>query len=263
MGPKLFGLDGQTRPLTADVDGRSLVRIDPTKRVKSRMNLLRCLDLPTSRFAQTTSVRVAQSTFQKCLWGGLLTVFSVGSAWAEGAFVPSSITKGVLLVASPSLNDPNFHHTVLLLVKHGSEGTLGLVLNRPTNVLLSKVLPNLRALNGTDHRLFVGGPVEATRLLLLFRLKEPSADARPVIDGLYVGSTPGLLERVLTEAKPTEDFRAFAGYAGWAPGQLEFEMLQGSWAVLPLKGVDIFSKDQASLWPDSITRLQTPRVISH
>jgi putative transcriptional regulator len=166
-------------------------------------------------------------------------------------------------VASPSLNDPNFHHTVLLLVKHGSEGTLGLVLNRSTNVLLTQVLPNLTALKGTNHRLFVGGPVEPARLLLLFRLKEAPADARPVIDGLYIGSTPALLERVLTEAKPTEDFRAFAGYAGWAPGQLEFEMLQGSWAVLPLEGVDIFNKDQASLWPNSIARLQSPRVISH
>ena len=93
-------------------------------------------------------------------------------------------------------------------------------------------------------------------------MKEPPADARPVIDGLYIGSTPALLERVIIEAKPTENFRAFAGYAGWAPGQLEFEMLQGAWAVLPLEGVDIFSKDQASLWPDSVARLQTPRVIS-
>lgn len=176
--------------------------------------------------------------------------------------MPSPVTRGVLLVASPSLNDPNFHHTVLLLVKHGSEGTLGLVLNRSTNVLLSQVLPHLTALNGTDHRLSVGGPVEPTRLLLLFRLKEAPADARPVIDGLYVGGTPALLERVLTQAKPTEAFRAFAGYAGWAPGQLEVEMRQGSWGVLPLEGIDIFSKDQDSLWSDSVARLQGPRVIS-
>ncbi len=227
------------------------------------MSLLRCLDLPASRFSPTTCGRVARSTLQTCLWGGLLTILSVGSAWAEGAFLPSPVTRGVLLVANPSLNDPNFHHTVLLLVKHGSEGALGLVLNRSTNVLLSQVLPHLTPLKGTDHRLSVGGPVEPTRLLLLFRLKEAPADARPVIDGLYVGGTPALLERVLTEAKPTEVFRAFAGYAGWAPGQLEGEMRQGSWGVLPIEGIDIFSKDQDSLWSDSVARLQGPRVISH
>ena len=226
------------------------------------MNLLRCLDLPVLRYSPTICVRAARSTLRQCLWAGLLTVFSVATAWAEGGFIPSPVTKGVLLVASPSLNDPNFHRTVLLLIKHGSEGTLGLVLNRSANVLLSQVLPGLTVLKGTDHRLFVGGPVEPTRLLLLFRMKEPPADARPVSEGLYVGSTPALLERFLIEAKPTEDFRAFAGYAGWAPGQLEFEMLQGAWAVLPLEGIDIFGKDQASLWPDSVARLQSPRVIS-
>ena len=197
------------------------------------------------------------------LCSGLLAILAVGSASAERTFASSSITKGMLLVASPSLTDPNFRQTVLLLVKHGDEGTLGLVLNRSTNVRLSQVLPNLTALNGSDHRLFTGGPVEPTRLLLLFRLKEPPADARPVIDGLYVGGTPALLERVLTEAKPTEAFRAFAGYAGWAPGQLEFEMRQGSWGVLPLDGFDIFGKDPATLWPDSVMSLQSPRVISH
>lgn len=226
------------------------------------MDLLRCLHRLVPRHSPGTCVRAARSTLQRVLCAGLLIVLSAGSVLAEDAFVPSAVTKGALLVASPSLNDPNFHHTVLLLIKHGSEGTLGLVLNRSTNVRLSQVLPNLTALNGTDHRLFAGGPVEPTRLLLLFRLKDPPADARPVIDGLYVGSTLALLERVLTEAKPNEMFRAFAGYAGWAPGQLEFEMLQGSWGVLPLDGVDIFGKDPASLWPESLARLQAPRVVS-
>jgi putative transcriptional regulator len=200
---------------------------------------------------------------RRVLCGGLLTLLSVGSVLAEERFPPAPITKGVLLVASPSLSDANFDHTVLLIIKHGPEGTLGLVLNRSTNVRLSQVLPNLTVLNGTNHRLFVGGPVEPARLLLLFRSKVPLADARPILDGLYVGGTPGLLERVFTEAQTTGVFRAFGGYAGWAPGQLEFEMLQGSWGVLPLEGVDILGKDPASLWPDSVARLQTPRVISH
>ena len=226
------------------------------------MSPLRYLELPTCQYVPALWGHTARSTFRTCLCAGLLTVLPVGSAWAEGAFLPSPVTQGMLLVASPALNDPNFHHAVLLLIKHGAEGTLGLVLNRSTNMLLSHALPDLTALQGTDHRLFVGGPVEPMRLLLLFRLKEPAEDARPVVDGLYVGSAPALLERVLTEAKPNEVFRAFAGYAGWAPGQLEFEMRQGSWGVLSLEGVDIFSKDPAALWPDSLARLQAPRVIS-
>jgi putative transcriptional regulator len=149
----------------------------------------------------------------------------------------------------------------VLVVEHGPEGTLGLILNRSTNVLLSEALPDLTVLKGTSYRLFAGGPVEPTRLLLLFRLKEPPPDARSVFDGVYVGGTPRILERIITQANPTETFRAFAGFAGWAPGQLGYEMFQGSWAVLPPDSLNIFDKDPATLWLDSLTRVQAPRVI--
>jgi putative transcriptional regulator len=178
-------------------------------------------------------------------------------------FAQSSVGKGVFLVASPSLEDPNFRQAVVLVVEHGPGGTLGLILNRSTNVLLSKALPELAVLKGTTYRLFAGGPVEPTRLLLLFRLKEPPTDAQPVFDGIYVGGTPQVLERIITQPKPTETFRAFAGYAGWAPGQLGYEMLQGAWAVLPPDSLNIFDKDPATLWQEGMSRLQAPRVISY
>jgi putative transcriptional regulator len=177
-------------------------------------------------------------------------------------FSPSSVGKGVLLVASPTLNDPNFRQTVVLVVEHGPEGTLGLILNRSTNVLLSEALPDVTALKGTRYRLFAGGPVEATRLLLLFRVEEPPAGARSVFGGVYVGGTPALLERIMTQAKPTETFRAFAGSAGWAPGQLGYEMRQGAWATLPPGSFDIFDNDPATFWQDCLSRLRAPRVIS-
>ena len=197
------------------------------------------------------------------LLGGLLTVLHALPALAEKEFSPSSVEKGVLLVASPSLDDPNFRQAVVLVVEHGPEGTIGLILNRSTNVLLSKALPDITVLKGTSYRLFAGGPVEPTRLLLLFRLKEPPTDARPVFDGIYVGGTPKVLERIIMQAKPTETFRAFAGFAGWAPGQLKYEMLQGAWATLPPDSIGIFDKDPAVLWSDCLRRLQAPRVISN
>ncbi len=197
------------------------------------------------------------------LLGGLLTVLSAVPVLAGTESAPSSIGKGVLLVASPSLDDPNFRHAVVLVVEHGSEGTVGLILNRSTNVLLSKALPDIAALKGSNHRLFAGGPVEPTRFLLLFRLKEFPADARSVFDGVYLGRTPKVLESIITQAKPTETFRAFAGFAAWAPRQLEAEMLLGAWAILPPDSVGIFDKDPAVLWSDCISRLQAPKVISN
>ena len=194
------------------------------------------------------------------LLGALLTVLHTMPALAELEFAPSSVGKGVLLVASPSLEDPNFRQAVVLVVEHGPEGTVGLILNRSTNVLLSKALPDIAALKGTNYQLFVGGPVEPTRFLLLFRLKEPPADARSVFDGVYLGRTSNVLESIITQAKPTETFRAFAGFAAWAPRQLEAELIVGAWGILPPDSVGIFEKDPATLWQDSLSRLQTPRV---
>ncbi len=192
---------------------------------------------------------------------GTLFLLHAGSVPAQQEFSPRSVEKGMLLVASPSLDDPNFHQTVLLIVEHGRGGTVGLILNRPTNVLVSEALPDFTVLKQTIHRLFAGGPVEPTQLILLFRLTQLLPDTRQIVDGIYVG-TPRVLERIMTQPKPTEAFRGFAGFAGWAPGQLELEMRDGAWGVLSSTAFDIFDKDPAMLWPDSISRLQAPRTIS-
>jgi putative transcriptional regulator len=197
------------------------------------------------------------------LFAGLLVVLPVVLIAASNEFSPSSLEKGAFLVASPSLNDPNFRHAVVLIVEHGPEGTLGLVLNHSTNILLSEALPDLTALKGTSYRLFAGGPVEPDRLLLLFRLNEPPAGSRLVFDRVYVGDRPKILERIIRQAKPTETFRAFAGSARWAPGQLGFEMRQGAWAILPPDAAGIFEQDPATFWQDCLGRLSAPRVISY
>jgi putative transcriptional regulator len=219
--------------------------------------------ISTSEYSSAQDLIGARRAIASFLLGGLLTVLHAAPALAGMEFAQPSVEKGVLLVASPSLDDPNFRQAVVLIVEHGPGGTVGLILNRSTKVLLSEVLPDLTVLKGTSYRLFAGGPVEPTGLLLLFRLKEPPADARSVFDGVYVGGTPKVLERIITQAKPTETFRAFAGFAGWAPGQLKYEMLQGAWATLPPDSSGIFDKDPGTFWQDCIDRLQAPRVISY
>ncbi len=227
------------------------------------MTPLRFPMVPRSEDSKVPSLTGARRTIASILLGGLLTILHAIPALAGMEFEPSSVEKGVLLVASPTLEDPNFRQSVVLVVDHGPGGTLGLILNRPTSVLLSGALPDLPVLKGTSYRLFVGGPVEPNRLLLLLRIKEPPPDARSVFDGVYVGVVSKVLERIITQAKPNETFRAFAGVAGWAPGQLAFEMLQGAWATLPPDSIDIFDKDPATLWPDCLRRLQAPRAISN
>ncbi|WP_447972419.1 YqgE/AlgH family protein [Nitrospira sp. Kam-Ns4a] len=169
--------------------------------------------------------------------------------------------KGVFLIASPALVDPNFRETVVLLCEHGPQGTLGLIVNRPSPVLLADALPGIAALKGTKHRLFLGGPVQPTGVLLLFRVKEAPPDARQVMDGVFLGGSVEFMERLLDKAGPGETFRAYAGYAGWAPGQLEAEMAMGSWATLQADPASVFDRDPDGLWGELLQTLAGPWVI--
>jgi putative transcriptional regulator len=239
---------------------RSLPRILCYNRLTRSMPLW---SASTSGYVSPLSPAGVKRTVVSVLRAGLLTFLYVIPVAAGPEFLPSSVVKGVLLVASPSLIDPNFRKAVVLVVEHGPEGTLGVILNRSTSVLLSQAMPDLAVLKGTGYRLFTGGPVEPNRLLLLFRLREPPTGARLIFDGVYVGDTPKILEGIITQARPTETFRAFAGFARWAPGQLGYEMRQGAWATLPPDSRGIFDDDPATFWQDCISRLKAPRVVSY
>jgi len=171
------------------------------------------------------------------------------------------LTRGVLLVAHPSLLDPNFQQTVVLVCEHGAGGTLGIIINRPTALLLSEALPNVSILKGTSYVLFAGGPVQPGTVLMLFRVVETPDQLPEIMEHVYLGLNRKVLERVITKPNPTETFRAYAGYAGWAPGQLEFEMAMGSWAVVQADPSSIFDKQSGTLWDEMTEALQAPRVI--
>ena len=200
-----------------------------------------------------------------CVLLSLLPVLlSVPLLSAEEPTPPSHprLSKGLFLVASPNLLDPNFRHTVVLICEHNDrDGTLGVILNRPTGVLVSEALPDVPVLKATSYVLFWGGPVQQDTVLMLFRLGQTPPGMREVLPGIYLGGSPDALEQVITKPNPTETFRAFAGYAGWAPGQLEFEMAMGSWAIVSADSASIFDKDPTSLWMDLLDKLRAPSPI--
>ena len=132
--------------------------------------------------------------------------------------------KGVFLIAKPALRDPNFRQTVVLLCEHGPEGALGVVVNRPTEMNITEVLPQVPVIEGQAHRVFAGGPVQTNSLLILYRLPQEVEGTHPVLDGVYLGGNMETLERILESPPRHETFRAFMGYSGWAPGQLETEL---------------------------------------
>jgi putative transcriptional regulator len=164
------------------------------------------------------------------------------------------LAKGKFLVAARQLIDPNFRQTVVLLVEYGLEGAMGLVINRPSNVTLASVFPDINELKQRKDIIYVGGPVAVNQMLLLIGSKTAPDQATPISEGVYISSSWKLLERLMKKAGKDEHFRLFAGYAGWAPSQLDFERTRGDWHVLKAEAEMVFSRDPEALWPELIRR---------
>jgi putative transcriptional regulator len=160
---------------------------------------------------------------------------------------------GRLLVATPVLGDPNFRRAVVLIVEHEvTEGTLGVVLNRPTKIPVGQVLEQWTELATDPSVLFRGGPVAQNSALALAMVpgKEEPLGWR-ALDGAPALARLGLLDldappRLLAPA--ITSLRVYAGYAGWSPGQLEGEIDEGAWFVLPAEPGDVFAAEPEQLW---------------
>jgi putative transcriptional regulator len=160
----------------------------------------------------------------------------------------------MLLVATPALVDPNFADTVVLLLDVDEEGALGVVLNRPSPITVAEVLGQWGGAVAEPHVLFHGGPVGTDAALAVALLRDPAdvpVGFRAVRGrlGLVDLDTPAeLLDGSLA------GLRIFAGYAGWAPGQLQAEVEEGSWYVVPGEAPDAFRGDTTALWRDVLRR---------
>jgi putative transcriptional regulator len=166
---------------------------------------------------------------------------------------------GRLLVATPMLGDPNFKRTVVLIVEHEDvQGTLGVVLNRPTEISVGQVLEQWTEFTTEPSVVFRGGPVAPNSALALAMVPgtdEPlgwrALDGAPALARLGLvdlDTPPGLLATQITS------LRVYAGYAGWSPGQLEAEIAEGAWYVLPAQPSDVFAVDPGRLWRQVLRR---------
>jgi putative transcriptional regulator len=158
--------------------------------------------------------------------------------------------RGHLLVASPSLLDPNFRRTVVLVTEHTDEGAAGLVLNRPSPVEVSTVVPQLEPVVDDGDQVWVGGPVQPQAVLVLGEFLDPDEAAVPLFGSL---GFPSLCEP--EEIVPaTTRRRVFAGYAGWGAGQLEAEVADEDWILEEALSDDAFTEEPGDLWSDVLRR---------
>lgn len=159
----------------------------------------------------------------------------------------------MLLVATPALLDPNFADTVILVLDVSSDGSLGVVLNRPTALPVAEVLEPWSDVVAEPEVLFQGGPVETDGALavVLRRSDDEVLGLREVVDRLALLDLDTPVELVSDEL---DGLRIFAGYAGWGKGQLDREIEEGSWYVVPGLARDVFRADTTTLWRDVMRR---------
>ena len=162
------------------------------------------------------------------------------------------IANGSLLVAAPELTDPNFAKSVVLVLRHDNEGTIGVVLNRPTNLEPAKVFPELLdSVGGYTGRLFRGGPIAPTQLLFLVRgLAAATVSGPEVLDKVFLSVGADSLADMVRLAEGTDELRGYAGHAAWVPGQLEAEIDAGGWQLLPGTPELVFDPDPGRLWTE-------------
>ena len=187
---------------------------------------------------------------------GEWTTVPVALAPHAPAQTNTALAKGRFLVASRKLRDPNFAESVVLLVSYGPGGAMGVVINRPTEVTLASALPRVEELRGRKDPLYAGGPVGTHRLVLLVRSAAKLDDSSLVFGNVYVTGSLAALREVIRDTSPKTEFHAYAGSAGWAPGQLDAEVARGDWHITAADAGTVFDKPAPDIWPELIRRLE-------
>ena len=195
---------------------------------------------------------------------GVLSVAGAAEPFAS-AFSPVAIApharppgddlaRGMFLIAGRGLVDPNFSKSVVLLLEYDAGGALGLIVNRPTDVPLSDLLPDVEELEEREDIVYLGGPVSKNHIMVLMRSDQHPPQAGRVFADTYVSSSMETLKQALSMNRDGGAIRAFVGYAGWGPGQLDQELLRGDWYVSPGSEAVVFERASEDIWPELIEK---------
>jgi putative transcriptional regulator len=187
----------------------------------------------------------------------LATAISAADPAPPGSDQKDRFLTAQLLVATDTMTDPRFHHTVIYLMHHDATGAMGVVVNRPLGeaelaTLLKSIGRDGAGVSGTV-RVHYGGPVEPTNALALHTTDWTGGQSHVVRDGVAVTRDPAILEAAGRKAGPRRLLFAI-GYAGWAPGQLENEIARGHWITVPADEALIFDDDASTKWDRAMAR---------
>jgi putative transcriptional regulator len=186
---------------------------------------------------------------QRYVAEGLCTLlFLSGSSWpASGA--DTKPLNAILIVARDDLPDSNFADSIVLVMNNLGPGPVGIIINRPMQISVSSLFPDIERLAQVHDRVYFGGPVDSGSVWFLFRAAAPPEHAIQACDGVYLSADRELLLQLLGRNKPMDSLRIFLGHAGWAPGQLQAEIDRHDWKSKRAEMEAIFSGKFEHLWP--------------
>jgi putative transcriptional regulator len=169
------------------------------------------------------------------------------AAWAQQA------ANGIFLVAQPTLNEATFRRTVILITQLPSARPIGVIINRPLKISLRDVLPEHSNIAALPQPVYFGGPVARRNLTFLVRTDVPPPHAVAILNDVYLLSDADWVEGAL-QSGSVSDVRVFAGYAGWAPGQLQTELQRQGWYMVPAESGIVFDADRETVWEELVRR---------
>jgi putative transcriptional regulator len=166
------------------------------------------------------------------------------------AFAAEPAMKSILLIAREDMRDPFFRDSVVLVTNPGGSAPMGVIINRPTQIPLARIFPEVERLKRRDDKVFFGGPVKRDEVIVVFRAAAQPPDSIEVLDGVYLGTKRTLALEILARDDAAGNVRAFAGHAGWAPGQLEAEIASGTWHLARADAATVFGRNPDKLWQE-------------
>jgi putative transcriptional regulator len=196
------------------------------------------------------------SSLRRSVTGALCALLLLFAGGLQTSADDKKPLTAILLVARPELPDSDFADSVVLVLNNLADAPAGLIINRPTKLMVTQLFPDVKRLALLHDKVYFGGPVELDSVWFLFRSATRPQHAIPACDGVYLSSDKDLLLKLLGREHPMDGLRIFLGHSGWGPGQLETEIAHGDWKLQRVDPSAIFSKPEHP-WPPAAAPDQT------
>ena len=201
------------------------------------------------KVVRTITVRYSRSRFRSVRAAAALSfllLFAMSCPSPAGEAKP---VTAILIAARADLQDPYFADSVVLVMNSLGPTPIGIIINRPTQVPVSRLFPDLKRLAQMQDKVYFGGPVDIESVWFLFRAASRPEHAAEALAGVYLSNDRELLLQLLGRGKPTEGLRIFVGHSAWGPGQLESEIKSGAWTLEHADSDAIFNGQSEHPWP--------------